>query len=224
MCQKSASANLKSVQKFATHPLNNNVFSRSGNTALQKERKKFLFFNQQYHCIFLSQSESKQHSEEDDLQFPDLTSIPMSSSTSGRDLSDPFLAFAFHLRSSPLSPDWLGLFALEWHPAGEPDYAQVVLAAREVALLYRGQALVFPQQDRSPPRLWLVAPEDLELAPPADLNLDLDATSGASGDPCRTQAFLQTQAPRQDDRGKKVRPLRERLAALGLRLVKVEKE
>ncbi len=108
---------------------------------------------------------------------------------------------------------------MEWHE-DDADYARVILAAREVALLYRAQALAHPMPDRRPPRMWIFVSEDVDLSPLLCAGGPGPAPGGGAGDPClQTQAFARTQAP--SGTGHRKRPLGERLVELGLRAVRV---
>ncbi len=141
--------------------------------------------------------------------------------------SNPFLSTSFHLHSSPLSAPDLVLMALEWR-ALIPTFAQVTLAAREVNLVYRREALALAQPDRSPTRLWLFVNRD-QVQDFVDKigfggKADRAPVSSGDGDPCQTQAFLQqTQAANAEAKGGKVKikPLGDRMVALGLSLIKV---
>ncbi len=132
----------------------------------------------------------------------------------------------FHVSSassSALLPPRLRMASLEWHEDAA-DYARVILAAREVALLYRAQALAHPMPDRRPPRMWMFVSEDVDLAPLLCAGGPGPAPGGGAGDPClQTQAFARTQAP-SGGAGHRVRPLGERLVELGLRAVRVNSQ
>ncbi len=124
----------------------------------------------------------------------------------------------FHASSASwcaLLPRRLRMASMEWHE-DDADYARVILAAREVALLYRAQALAHPMPDRRPPRMWMFVSEDADLAPLLCAGRPGPAPDGA-GDPC-----LQTQAP--SGAGHRIRPLGERLVELGLRAVRVNSQ